>query len=44
MEFAELAGIAGAHAEARAIQTALKLGILSCSRMRHSMAPRSRAR
>ena len=27
MEFSELAGIAGAHAEARAIQVALKLGM-----------------
>src|SRR6266704_2291807 len=27
MDFADLAGLAGAHAEARAIQTALKLGI-----------------
>jgi hypothetical protein len=27
MEFPELAGMAGGHAEARAIQTALKLGM-----------------
>ena len=39
MDFAELAALASGHAEARAIQTALKLEFSTVSRRRHSTTP-----